>query len=158
MRFLISRLSSLGDVTCTLPAAVALRKAFPDCHITWVVDERFAAVVQCCKAVNEVRTSRIGVSPSTWPRFSETFDVAFDLQGLLKSVCPVGLAKAKRKLAYQWQREASWLWAQAVKSDPTSWHIVDQYVDVTRAAGGVMDRAEFWLAPKSEDLASVQQK
>jgi ADP-heptose:LPS heptosyltransferase len=148
----------LGDVTCTLPAAVALKKAFSDCHITWIVDERFATVVQCCKAVDEVRVSRIGFSPSTWPRFTEPFDVAFDLQGLMKSAGPVGLAKAKRKLAYHWQREASWLFAQGVKSDPSSWHIVDQYVDVVREAGATMDRAEFWLAPKSEDIASVKQK
>jgi len=122
-RFLIARLSALGDVVCSLPAASALKATWPDCHITWVADPRFAGIAQCCEAVDEVRV----VKPSlrSIPTYSEPFDAAFDLQGLLKSGLCLARAKAKTKLGYHWQREGSFLFSSPVAPDPTSWHIVD---------------------------------
>ena len=38
-RFLIIRLSSLGDIIHALPAFAALRKSFPEARITWLVEE-----------------------------------------------------------------------------------------------------------------------
>ena len=69
MRFLICRLSSLGDVVHSLPAAVALRATYPKCEIVWCVDERFAGVVELCSAVDRVvrwprnRSARRRVNP-----------------------------------------------------------------------------------------------
>jgi len=155
-RFLVSRLSSLGDVVCSLPAAVALKRAFPGSHITWVVDPRFAGIVECCQAVDEV--VRMKPSLKQIPRFAEPFSAALDLQGLLKSALGIVGAKAERKVGYHWQREGSWLFSQRVLPDPTSFHIVDQYVDVAREVGGQMDRAEFDLKAKEEDVLSVRRK
>jgi ADP-heptose:LPS heptosyltransferase len=151
--FLIARLSALGDTVCCLPAAVALKKTFPDCHITWAVDKRFAAVVERCGAVDQVVKPEKRLLDHPQP-----YDVAFDLQGLLKSALCIARAKAKRKLGYHWQREGSSFFSQRVLPDPSSYHIVDQYVDVVRAAGARMDRAEFMLKPKEEDILSVRRK
>src|SRR6185436_2738288 len=68
----------------------------------------------------------------------------------------VGTARATRKLGYHWQREGSNLFSRPVLPDPTSVHIVDQYVDVARALGARADRAEFVLAPFEEDVHSVR--
>lgn len=157
-RFLVSRLSALGDVVCTLPAASALKNAYPDCHITWVADPRFAAVAECCEAVDLVVKAKPKFNRTTWPEFSTPFDVAFDMQGLLKSAVVVGRAKAGEKLGYWWQREGASMFSSPVTPDPSSIHIVDQYVDVARAAGGVSDRADFRLKPKDVDLESVRSK
>ena len=157
-RFLISRLSALGDVVCSLPAAVALKRAMPDCHVTWAVDPRFAGIVECCTVVDEIVRCKPGFKPATWPEFSDGFDAALDLQGLLKSAACVARANAPRKLGYHWQREGSALFSAQVLPDASSFHIVDQYVDVARAAGGEMDRAEFALAPVAEDVESVRGK
>ncbi|MCC6756307.1 MAG: glycosyltransferase family 9 protein [Solirubrobacterales bacterium] len=157
-RFLISRLSALGDVVCSLPVACALRATFPDCEITWVVDGRFAGIVECCPAVNHVVKSRPGFKPRTWPKLEGEFDAALDLQGLLKSSLVVARARAAQKVGYHWQREGSWLFSQAVKPDPTSFHIVDQYVDVARAIGAEAHRAEFGLVTLPEDVDSVRAK
>ncbi len=142
---------------CTLPAAAALKNAFADCHITWVVDARFEAIVRACSAIDEVVLFRLGWRPK-WPELAQPFDAALDLQGLLKSALPVALSRSHRKLGYHWQREGSWLFSQKVLPDPTSFHIVDQYVDVACAAGGVMDRAEFRLSPANGTSEAVQQK
>jgi heptosyltransferase-1 len=157
-RYLISRLSALGDVVCSLPAATALKATFPDCHVTWVVDPRFAGIVECCTAVDEVVRCKPGLKPATWPTFDLPFDAALDLQGLMKSALGIARAKADQKLGYHWQREGSALFSVQVLPDPSSLHVVDQYVDVARAAGGQMDRAEFSLSPKDEDLTLVRSK
>lgn len=167
-RFLISRLSSLGDVACTLPVAGTLKAAFPESEIVWVADPRFSGVVECCTSVDRVVLAKPGLHPKTWPPVEGDFDAALDLQGLLKSAIPIGRAKAKLKLGYHWQREGAWLFSNPVVPDPTSYHIVDQYVDVARAAisrlGANLPMSPasapnpFALRPKDEDLASVRAK
>lgn len=157
-RILISRLSALGDVVCTLPVACALKDSEPDCHITWVVDPRFAGIAEGCDAIDSVLRVKPGFHPKTWPSFAETFDVALDMQGLLKSAIAVGRAKAKAKLGYHWQREGAWLFSRAVLPDPSSNHIVDQYVDVARAAGATAHRARFGLVPSEAAVASIREK
>ncbi len=155
MRVLVSRLSSLGDVVCTLPAATAIKRQWPDSEVSWVVDKRFRSVVDCCHAVDHVheRPSRAIVARE-WGEF----DVALDMQGLLKSSILVALARAKRRLGYHWQREGSWLVSQRVLPDPSSLHIVDQLVDVARALGCAAEEAEFSLAPRDEDVERVSRK
>ena len=160
LRVLIARLSALGDCVCSLPVASAIRDRWPEARITWAVDPRFAGIVECCPDVDEVLRVRPGLLPSTWPAFAEPFDLALDLQGLAKSALVVARAKAARKLGYHWQREGAWLASAAVTPDPTSHHIVDQYVDVARAAGATTgasaDRAVFRLVPKPEDLDAMR--
>ena len=157
VRFLISRFSSLGDVVCTLPAAVALKRSFPRCEVTWVVDPRFADIVRLCKSVDHVHLAqRKLLETCREVRTLGDFDAAFDLQGLLKSGLAVGCCRAKKKLGYHWRREGSWLFSQRVVPDETSLHVTDQYVDVVRAAGATMDRAEFDLAPDPEDLKKIR--
>lgn len=155
-RFLISRLSALGDTVCSLPVAVALKSSFPDCHITWVVDPRFGDVVDCCRSVDEV--IRIKPKLRNLPRYPEKFDAAIDLQGLLKSAACIARAKADRKVGYHWQREGACFFSERIVPDPTSFHIVDQYIDVARELGGTMDRARFDLVPKEEHVLSVRRK
>lgn len=112
--------------------------------------------MECCEAVDEI----IVVKPSlkTIPVFPEKFDAALDLQGLLKSALCISKAKADRKVGYHWRREGAWFFSERILPDPTSFHVVDQYVDVTREVGGRMDRAEFMLEPKLEDVIAVRQK
>ena len=44
-RVLIVRLSAMGDVIHTLPAAEALREAFPHAVIGWLIEERWAELL-----------------------------------------------------------------------------------------------------------------
>ncbi|AIE84252.1 glycosyltransferase family 9 protein [Fimbriimonas ginsengisoli] len=155
-RFLISRLSALGDTVCSLPAAAALKKTFPECHITWTVDPRFAGIVECCTAVDEVL--RVKPSLRSIPVYDHAFDAALDLQGLLKSALCIARAKADRKVGYHWQREGAALFSEKILPDPSSFHVVDQYVDVARALGAECHRADFALKPKEEDILSVRRK
>ncbi len=45
-RILIIRLSSIGDVTRTLPALTSLRRQFPRAHIAWAVEDKSAGLLE----------------------------------------------------------------------------------------------------------------
>ena len=161
MRILISRLSALGDTVCSLPVAVALKGAFPAAHIAWAVDPRFAGIVERCGAVDEVARVKPGIWPTSWPQFAERFDVALDLQGLAKSALVLARSGAVSRVGYHWQREGAWLASRSVPPDATSFHIVDQYMDVARAivaeyGGEDVSRASFGLSPEGEDLQKMR--
>jgi heptosyltransferase-1 len=110
-RLLIVRLSAMGDVIHTLPAVQVLRTAFPQAHIGWLIEERWAELL--CAAgtsrrgprsvqrplVDEVHTvnlkawQRSPLSISTLQSAATVwndvrgarYDVAVDLQGALRS-------------------------------------------------------------------------
>lgn len=158
-RFLIVRLSALGDTVCSLPAAVAIKCAFPGAEISWVVDQRFKGAVECCRSVDKIiAVPKKKLKEHLKDVGTEPYEAVLDLQGLLKSALFAHAASSELKLGYHWMREGAWLFTQRVLPDPTSVHVVDQYVDVARAAGGKADRAFFDLHPHFDDLEMVQQK
>ncbi len=112
--------------------------------------------MECCSAVDEVRALKPGFK--NIPRYDQPFEAAIDLQGLLKSAICIWRAKANRKVGYHWQREGSRFFSSRVLPDPTSFHIVDQYVDVVRALGAEMDKADFGLKPNHDDVLNVRAK
>lgn len=156
-RRLLVKLSSLGDVVCALPVATALKSTFPSDSVVWAVDPRFKGIVDCCKAIDLVVPVAPKLSPSTWPQFNAPFDAVLDLQGLAKSGLVTMRAKAPIKLGYHWQRELSYLASKKVPRDPSSVHIVDQYLDVAVKAGAQRPQtADFGLVPFPEDLVKMQ--
>src|SRR5262249_4550950 len=89
MNILIVRLGALGDVVHTIPAVAAIKKAFPDSRIDWLVDRKHRDIVDLVTVVDRV----IAVDSNTLAGWSETvkilrqtkYNAAIDLQGLLKS-------------------------------------------------------------------------
>lgn len=156
MRVLVSRLSSMGDVVHGLPVAVSVKRTNPEAEVTWVVDRAFEPIVSRCPAVDRVVVREKGIGP--WLRQARglgRFDLAFDLQGLAKSAMVVATVPCKRRLGYHWQREGSWLVSASVRPDPSSLHIVDQYLDVARAAGFPADRAVWGLEATEQDQSDA---
>ncbi|MCB0825277.1 MAG: glycosyltransferase family 9 protein [Armatimonadetes bacterium] len=159
MRILISRLSALGDVVCTLPAAHALHRTFPEAEIVWWADKRFSGILECCPWVNEIVIApQILIEQKETVRGLGQFDLALDLQGLMKSALPIFWSKAERKLGYHWQREGALLLVSPVTPDPSSIHVTDQYIDVARAAGAQDLPTEYGLTPPDTDLETVRSK
>ncbi|MEQ1933306.1 MAG: glycosyltransferase family 9 protein [Fimbriimonadaceae bacterium] len=133
-----------------MPAAGALKATYPECEVVWVVDKRFAGVVNCCQHINTVLLRGE-------PVLGE-FEAAFDLQGLLKSASILRGIRAKHKLGYHWQREGASFFSSQVLPDPSSFHIVDQYVDVVRVLCPKAETADFGLSPRDQDVASLASK
>ena len=104
MNFLIVRLGALGDIVHAVPAAAALRAAFPGARIDWVVDAKHRAMVDLVTVVDRT----IALEHATIAGWADVarrmrqsrYDAAIDLQGLLKSAVLARASGAPRVLGF----------------------------------------------------------
>jgi lipopolysaccharide heptosyltransferase I len=104
MNFLIVRLGALGDVVHTVPAAAALRRAWPEARIDWVVDARHASFAQLIASIDRV-VALEGPAVGAWIRLVQLlrpahYDVALDFQGLMKSAIIARASGARRVVGF----------------------------------------------------------
>ncbi|MDX8402986.1 MAG: glycosyltransferase family 9 protein [Mariprofundaceae bacterium] len=92
MKILIVKLSAFGDIIHTLPALDDLINRPEADEIHWLVDSRFAFVAAILPeniTVHQIQTRGSGRIASIWHTIRHLralkFDIAFDMQGLLKS-------------------------------------------------------------------------
>jgi heptosyltransferase-1 len=101
---LIVRLGALGDIIHTVPAAAALRAAFPDARIDWLVDARHRPIIDLVTVVDRAvvleRSSVSGWIDVARRVRSGRYDVAIDFQGLLKSAILARASGAPRVLGF----------------------------------------------------------
>jgi heptosyltransferase-1 len=201
------RLGALGDIIHAIPVAAALREAFPEARIDWLVSSRHKAILELVSVIDRVIVLETGevASKGRWsvrPEYSVTtlteskgerpggprrpapdgrgqwrtsswfglagalgemrrarYDIAFELQGLLKSAAiarasgarrVVGFARAhlREKCAYVFHTESC--------EPPDGGHVVDKNLS-TLAAVGLRDvPARFPLAvPASPALDTL---
>lgn len=153
-RLLIVRLSALGDIIHALPVLAALRQAFPDAAIDWVVDARHAAILNHVDGVTRRLVVRAEASGDRGDvvtfagnvgllgvvRFmrQQKYDVAFDLQGLIKSGALSGLSGATRVLGFAPGRlrepQAAWFYSEHVGS-PVDAHVVHKNLGMLPLVG-----------------------
>jgi lipopolysaccharide heptosyltransferase I len=104
MNALIVRLGALGDIVHAIPAVAALRRAWPEARLDWVVDAKHRAVVDLVAGVDRV-VAIDGRSVRGWTRAvrelrTVRYDVAIDLQGLLKSAVLARASGAARVIGF----------------------------------------------------------
>ena len=110
-RFLIIRLSSLGDVVHTLPAFAALRKNFPDARVSWIVEESGKEILDLVPGLDRVVPVKLKRWKLSSRRFWQEFgrlkkkirdkdQVAIDFQGLVKSGLLAYISGAKRRIGF----------------------------------------------------------
>jgi len=143
MNVLIVRLSAVGDVIHGMPVACALRDAFPEAHLSWLVEERAAALLQGHPALDELITVPRGwlKSPSTVWRLRKRLralapDVTIDIQGLSKSAIAAWLSGARRRIGFDGAngRELSrWLNTELVA--PGGVHVIDCNLELLKPLG-----------------------
>src|SRR5687767_13522026 len=103
-RILIVRLGSLGDIVHALPAAAALRRARPDARIDWLVDARHRELLDLVPVIDDIIVLRAptvrGWLDATRRLRARPYDVAIDLQGLLKSAALARASGAARVVGF----------------------------------------------------------
>ncbi len=120
-KILVIRLSSIGDVVHALPAVAALGTAYPNSKITWLIEARYAEILEGNPFVERVLTTNTlawqkePLSRRTLREAArtvralreETFDAVIDFQGLIKTGIIARIARARRRigLASKWLKE-----------------------------------------------------
>lgn len=170
--FLIVRLGSLGDVVHAIPFAAALRRGFPTARIDWMVDPRYTELLDLVTGLDR----RIGVDPRALLRPAERgrflrtmaearrvkYDVAFDLQGLVKSALLARASGARRVVgfprAYLREPLARVLYTEAPQPGAAA-HVIHQNLSLLAAVGTHDRRPRFPLGiPRSATVDSVVQR
>lgn len=112
---LIVRLSSSGDIVIASPIAERLKTHYPDSHIAWLAQTESAELLQGNSAIDEViiwhkeHWLKLLLRGKLWRLLQEVhslsrtlrsrhFDIALDLQGLLKSGFLAWLSGAKIRI------------------------------------------------------------
>jgi heptosyltransferase I len=158
-RLLIVRLSAMGDVIHTLPAAYALREAFPSAVIGWLIEERWAELL--CAPGSPRRGRRSPQRPladwvhtvnlTGWHKSlfaiptlqqiatvwndvrSAHYDVAVDLQGAIRSAVLARWSGARAVYGAAEPRESAaslWYTRKVIASGT---HVVEQNLSVAAA-------------------------
>ena len=107
-RFLIVRLGAMGDVVHAIPVAAALRRAFPDARIDWLVSAKHREILDLVPVIDRrlVINDRGDASGGTSLLAAvgelrrSRYDVAIDLQGLIKSAVLARLSGAPRVVGF----------------------------------------------------------
>jgi len=178
-RFLVGRLSSMGDIIHTLPAVSLLRSAFPAALLGWMVEERWKALlcagncplagprgpgrplVDVVHAVAMGSWRRAPLSDETW-REARTalrdlrtmrYDAAIDLQGAVRTAAIARWAgiPAIYGFAHPRERIATIFYREQMETVGT--HIVEQNASLAAKVAGVRLRIppfEFPMDPGAE--------
>ena len=111
MRVLLVKLSSLGDVVHSLPAAMDMHHCLSGIHIDWVVEPAFAPLLRLCPAIERIIPCAMrqwrhqwwtSETRHAWKTFQQdlqsvAYDAVIDVQGLTKSALVSRMAKLKDK-------------------------------------------------------------
>ena len=140
MRILIVKLSAIGDVVHTLPAAALLKRALPGARIAWAVGPRAAAILKGSPVIDDL----IELQPrAAVPGFrsqvngSVFFDIAIDFQGLIKSGLVAFASRAKRRVGLETcdlrERVSRLFLTEQVETSQFK-HVIEKNLALARAA------------------------
>jgi len=166
MNIALVKLSSIGDVVHTLPVAAALRAALPQSRIVWIVERREAAMLRGNAGLSEVvpvdtrgwrrPRSPLGLAETTGALVAlgrhlraSRFDVAIDLQGLVKSGVITAATRAPLRIGFaaaHCRESLNALFTNRRVAPPASaHHIVDRYLALLEPLGVRASAVEFAL-------------
>jgi heptosyltransferase-1 len=166
MKLLIVRLGALGDIVHGLPVAAAVRERYPDAQIDWLVDARHAAILEFVPAISR-RVAVEGRRPGGVLRAiralrRERYDVAIDLQGLVKSAAFARLSGAARVIGFDRshlrEKAASFFYTEHVHPGDGV-HVVDKNLSVLGLLAVTERPRRFPIAvPASAALEQVAER
>lgn len=175
-RVLIVRLGAMGDIVHAVPVAAALRAAMPDARIDWLVSARHRALLDfvpvidrrlaladrpvsgekptgagwsgIVAAVRELRTSR--------------YDVALDLQGLIKSAILARSSGASRVIGFakaHLREPLARLFYTETREPTSAVHVIEKNLSMLAALGIASGPPRFpFEAPPSGAVVSARER
>lgn len=133
-KFLIIRLSSIGDIVLTSPVVRCLRQQVPDAEVHFLVKSKFLSVVQHNPYIDKVQ-----VLAQSWELMieelkTEEYDYIIDLHHNSKTLRIKSALKVKAFSFYKLNIQKYLLTALKINLLPTL-HIVDRYMDTLKSFG-----------------------
>lgn len=170
---LVIKLSSMGDVLHALPAVCRLRDAFPQARLHWLVDDRFAPLLEGHPAVDRFLVAKApvwsrrfgplehvvrGAAHLTSSRRlgSFDFDLVVDLQGLFKTGVLAASTRAPMRLGFSNAREGATLAYTHAERVPLGEHAVRRCLRLVESIAGPATSVRFDIPVTSEARREAQ--
>jgi lipopolysaccharide heptosyltransferase I len=173
MRFLIVRLSSIGDIVHALPAVAALGEAFPQAEISWAIEKRHAGLLDGNPFVRRIISldtlgwgSRL-TSGYTWEEVARSiralrefpFDAVIDFQGLIKSGFIAWISRSRERLGFaeSWLREpaAGFFYSERVSPRGRK-HVIEMNLALVERLGVPALQPAQWRFPLPRNASDEQ--
>jgi heptosyltransferase-1 len=178
MRVLIVKVSALGDIVHALPVLDYLHKASPGIENDWVVEEPFREVLEGNPLISELHLVRTKVwrkKPFARDTMNEirslksqlqarNYDMAFDIQGNLKSGVICRLSGAKTRFGFTSDRLQErinlFFTTRQIPMRSIDYHITDQYLRLVSVPFGKNFRemeltSNIFTTPEDEAAADI---
>jgi len=157
------RLTALGDILHTIPAVAALRAAHKNARIDWVVERKWAPVLEGSPAISEVipfdRASVFGGIACVGRLRRNNYTCAIDFQGLYKSSVLAVLSAVPRRIGFErgWAREPGAALLYTERVTPTGRHVTELNYSLAEKAGASRPaKPEYPLRVPAGGAASVR--
>jgi lipopolysaccharide heptosyltransferase I len=164
-RILIIRPSALGDVCRTVSVLAALRRAWPDATIDWLVQDSFVDAVRGHPSLDGVIPFPRGRWRSWWRSASlirevrgwcgsmrlGAYDLVLDCQGLARSAVASWSTRAPVRVVRARAREMAWLGGTLRVPDPAGADALSEMLALVEALGVPADPDPALHAP-AEDV------
>jgi len=150
-RILVVRLGAMGDIIHALPAVASLKHSFPGSYLTWVIEPKWAPLLEGNPFVDRVALLRRGSFRGLYESWRDLraahCDLAIDFQGLIKSALVATAPSPDRIYGFHHSqvRERTAALFYSNKTVSHSNHVVDRNIDLATAAGAVNPLRTFPL-------------
>ncbi len=152
MRILIVRVSAIGDIVFASPLIAALRRAYPEAHIAWLARPDCAPLLRHHPDLNEVIVWPYQTWQTLWRErrwvelaravqafrrdlASRGFDLALDLQGLLKSGVLTRMSGARERIGLGSREGSQWLMTRTLPRGGDAERIGSEYLYLAEHLG-----------------------
>lgn len=169
LAILIVRLSAIGDIVFSTPLIHALRQRYPNAHISWLVQPESASLLEKNGELDEVilwpraewsalwRQRRY---LALWRRIREfrsllcsrRFDMALDIQSLLKSGFFAWLSGARQKIGLGSREGSQWLMNRVIAKGGDPRRIGSEYLHFAQQLGLPSEGFEMQIGLAEEDI------
>jgi lipopolysaccharide heptosyltransferase I len=177
-KFLVIRLSAIGDVVRTLPAVKGLRERCPDAYIAWLVEEKSSDILLDSPYLDRVivfpRRELVGragsrASPAaragSLRKFirelrAERFDTVLDFHGIFKSGLLARLSGGKERIGFarRYTKEFNWLFVNRAVVPPG--HGINRYernVSLVESLGAAPSNLDVTITVPEEVKSGVEE-
>ncbi len=170
---LLVKLSSIGDVVHCLPVLAAARRRFPKAHIAWAVGPAAADLVAGSPHLDEALVvggeGHASADTRPVPRLSSPlrlaralrerrFDLALDMQGLLKTALIAYLSGARDRVGFHNLQEGAFLLNnRRIVPDRRDVHAVESYLGFADAIGAPAEPLDFAIPVSDADRRVVDE-
>lgn len=174
MKIAIIRLSALGDIIQSMSVLEFIKKKIPNSRIDWYVEEKFKETLSDCVFLDRVYSVNIRqkktnlISQLLSFRRNNKYDIAIDLQGLIKSAIVTRVLSAELRVGFDRNsiRESlATIFYNKTAHIPYHENVISRYIKLINFAlnlnitkSDVTNKRPIFNIPKSRTSSQISKK